>query len=385
MRLLARWRVPLGLAALLSSAALVAACGSSSGSNATASNAAASSSGGSQSAAIAPVPPTSPANAFPIATPLKSKPPKRSIAWLACELPTCQGLLSAGYKEAAAALGWNFRQINYKVSDPASAVQQALDNNVNYIAITGIPPVAFQQQATAAAKRHIPIVSCFDTTNPAPTSNGVYMQCANTYGYGLQAKQMANWIINDSKGKANVLMVSIRSYPILNAEEAAIKQSFAQECSGCKFNTLPVTVDDVGAGSVPGKIVAYLQSHPDVNYLELAFSDLGLGVPEALQGAGLANHVKITGVQSDKNALEGIVKGKIAAWTAQAQGFAGWLSLDALARLSEGMPLTSYEKSGQLPSWVVDSKAQAQAVLNGSGEWGGPAGYQQKFSALWSK
>jgi hypothetical protein len=48
------------------------------------------------------------------------------------------------------------------------------------------------------------------------------------------------------------------------------------------------------------------------------------------------------------------------------------------------MPLTAYEKSGQLPSWVVDSKAQAQAILNGSGEWAGPADYQQKFSSLWT-
>jgi ribose transport system substrate-binding protein len=383
MRLLAKWRVPVILTALLGCAALVAACGSSSSGS---SSSAAAGGGSTQkaSAAIAPVPPTTPANEFPISTPLKSKPPVKTIAWLACELPTCQGLLSTGYKEAAAALGWNFSQINYKVSDPASAVQQALDRNVNYIAITGIPPVAFQQQAAEAAKRHIPIVSCFDTTNPAPTTNSLYMQCANAYGYGLQAKQMAHWIINDSKGKANVLMVSIRSYPILNAEEAAIKQSFAQECSGCKFATLPVTVPDVGGGSVPSKIVAYLQSHPDVNYVHLAFSDLGLGVPEALAGAGVSGHVKITGVQSDKNALEGIVKGKIAAWTAQAQGFAGWLSLDALARIAEGMPLTAYEKSGQLPSWVVDSKAQAQAILNGSGEWAGPADYQQKFSSLWT-
>lgn len=383
MRLLATWRVPVVFAALVSCAGLISACGSSSVSS---SNAADTHAGGSSSASatLVSAPPTTPPTLFPVTTPLKSKSATKSVAWLACELPTCQGLLSTGYKQAAAALGWNFRQINYKVSDPASAVQQALDDNVNYIAITGIPPVAFQQQATEAAKRHIPIVSCFDTTKPAPATNSLYMQCANTYGYGLQAKQMAHWIINDSKGKANTLMVSIRSYPILNAEEAAIKQSFSQECPGCKIDVLPVTVDDVGAGAVPNKVIAYLQSHPDVNYLELAFSDLGLGVPQALQAAGLADKVKITGVQSDKNALEGIVKGQIAAWTAQAQGFAGWLSLDALARLSEGMPLTPYEKSGQLPSWVVDSKAQAQAVLNGTGEWGGPAGYQQKFSSLWS-
>jgi ABC-type sugar transport system substrate-binding protein len=391
MPLPAKWRTSLGLAALFSCAVLLAACGSSS----TSPNASAASAGGSggssgsssqsnPTAKLAPTPPTTPVTDFPITTPLKTKPPHKSIAWLACELPTCQGQLSVGYKTAAAALGWSFRQINYKTSDPAPAVQQALDDNVNYIAITGIPPVAFQQQAKEAAQRHIPIISCFDTTQPAPSTNGLYMQCANTYGYGLQAKQLADWMINDSNGKANVLMVNIEAYPILVAEQQAIKAEFAQRCSGCQLNVLPVTVDDVGAGKVPSKIIAALQSHPGTNYLELAFSDLGLGVPQALAGAGLSSQVKVVGVQSDKNALQGIGDGKIAAWTAQAQGFAGWLSLDAMARLSEGMPLTSYQKSGQLPSWVVDSKTQAQTLLNGVGEWPGPAGYQQKFSALWS-
>jgi ABC-type sugar transport system substrate-binding protein len=382
MLLLAKWRALVGLAALVSCAALIAACGSSSNTT----NAAATSTPGSQgsTAQLAPVPPTTPVTEFPITTPLKSKPPHESIAWLACELPTCQGELSTGYKTAAAALGWSIRQINYQTANPAPAVQQALDDNVNYIAITGIPPVAFQQQATEAAKRHIPIISCFDTTSPAPSTNGLYMQCADTYGYGLQAKQMADWIINDSKGKAKVLMVNIESYPILVAEEHAIKAEFAQRCPSCQLSVLPVTVPDVGSGAVPSKIIAALQAHPGTNYLELAFSDLGLGVPQALAGAGLASQVKVVGVQSDKNALKGIVDGKIAAWTAQAQGFAGWLSVDAMARLAEGMPLTPYQKSGQLPSWVVDSKAQAQALLNGIGEWPGPEGFQSKFTSLWS-
>ena len=377
MRSHSSWRLPLSLLVLVCSALLIAACGSSSD------NSGKSSSGGTKSANIVPAPPTSPVKEFPITDKLGGPPPKKSIAWLACELPTCQQMLSQGYKQAAAALGWNFKQINYKVADPASAVQQALDDNVDYIAITGIPPAAFQAQAKEAAKRGIPIVSCFDTTKPEPKVNGLYMQCADTYGYGLQAKQMADWIINDSDGKANVVMVSIEDYPILQAERKAIQSEFKQKCSGCKFDLLPVTVDDVGGGKVPGKVAAYVQSHPNVNYVHLAFSDLGLGIPQALQAAGVKDKVKITGVQSNAAVLKDIVKGNIAAWTAQAQEFAGWMSLDALARLAKGKPLTKYEDSGQLPSWVVDSPAEAQKILNGPGEWPGPDGFQQKFKQIW--
>jgi ribose transport system substrate-binding protein len=366
--------------ALACSALLFAACGSSDNSS---NDTKQSSTVTKENASLVAAPPTSPVTEFPASTKLGGPPPKKSIAWLACELPTCQEMLSDGYKNAAAALGWNFKQINYKVSDPASAVQQALDDNVDYIAITGIPTAAFPNQAKEAAKRDIPIVSCFDITKPAPKVNGLYMQCADTYGYGLQAKQMADWMINDSGGKANIVMVNIEDYPILQAERKAIQSEFKDKCPDCKFDLLPVTVDDVGGGKVPAKVAAYVQSHPNINYVELGFSDLGLGIPQALKAAGVQDKVKITGVQSNSAVLKDIVKGNIAAWTAQAQEFAGWLSLDALARLSKHMPLTKYESSGQLPSWVIDSKQEAQKLLDGPGEWPGPEGFQDKFKQIW--
>jgi ABC-type sugar transport system substrate-binding protein len=370
-------RRSLSVLAVIASAVLVAACGSSSENSAESANA------DTKSANIVPAPPTKPITEFPITEKLGGPPPKKSIAWLACELPTCQEMLSAGYKGAAAALGWDFKQINYKVADPASAVQRALDDDVDYIAITGIPTAAFPSQAKEAAKRNIPIVSCFDVTKPAPKTNGLHMQCADSFGYGLQAKQMADWIINDSKGKADVVMVNIEDYPILQAERKAIEAQFKEKCTDCKFDLLPVTVDDVGGGKVPAKVAAYVQSHPNVNYVHLGFSDLGLGIPQALKSAGVKDRVKITGVQGNAAVLKDIVKGDIAAWTAQAQEFAGWLSLDALARLAKDKPLTEYQQSGRLPSWVVDSPEEAQKVLDGPGEWPGPAGFQEKFKAIW--
>jgi ABC-type sugar transport system substrate-binding protein len=178
-------------------------------------------------------------------------------------------------------------------------------------------------------------------------------------------------------------MVSIEDYPILQAERKAIQAEFSEKCPGCKFDLLPVTVDDVGGGKVPAKVAAYVQSHPSVNYVELAFSDLGLGIPQALKAAGVQDKVKITGVQSNAAVLKDIAKGNVAAWTAQAQEFAGWLSLDAFARLAENKPLTEYQNSGQLPSWVVDTPAQAQKLLDGPGEWPGPEGFQAKFKQIW--
>lgn len=382
MRALATSRVSLTCAAVLTTAVLLAACGSSSNSSSQSSAAGTASNASSK---LAVQPPTSPVTTQPITTPLKSAPPKgKSLVWLACNLPACQGDLSLGYKTAAAALGWKFTQINYAPTSPGPAVQQALNDNPSYIAITGIPPVAFAQQDAEAMKRHIPIVSCFDTTPPVPAKNGMYLQCANGPGYGDEANQITRWITNNSGGKAHVAIVNVPDYPILSSETASMQAGFKKYCPGCKVSVLNIAVGDLGNGSAPGKIVAYLQSHPDINYLHVTFADVADGLPQQLQAAGLLSHLKITGVQSDPPALKNITDGKIAAFTAQPQEYVGWEALDVLARLSEGMKPTPYEVSGDLPTWVVDSSTQAKGLLALSGQqWPGPAGYQTEFKKVW--
>src|SRR5262245_1885469 len=69
-----------------------------------------------------------------VTKPLTAKPPVKKLAWLANELPTA-ATYTAGFKQAAAALGWPLQVINFKSASPAPAVQQALDSDVDYIAM----------------------------------------------------------------------------------------------------------------------------------------------------------------------------------------------------------------------------------------------------------
>jgi hypothetical protein len=51
--------------------------------------------------------------------------------------------------------------------------------------------------------------------------------------------------------------------------------------------------EELGAGTVPAKVVAHLQAHPETNYVWGAFGDLTLGVRQAIKTAGLAEKVKV--------------------------------------------------------------------------------------------
>ena len=395
MRPFAKWRLALICALIVGSAALLAACGGSDDSSTsstgggeattaeTGTSETASEESGGEAVAGIEAPVTEPPTDFPIKTPLKEKPKPQNLTWLACSLPICQEALSEGYHEAAKALGWPIKQINYDTLKAADGVQTALNENPDYIAITGIPPAAFETQAKEAIQKKIPILSGYDTTPPEPDKNGLYYQYGNAAAIGLEGEEIAKWVIQDSGGKANVVTLTIGEYPILTAEVEALERTF-KKCPECSLGQISVTAEEVGEGKVPNKLVAYLQSNPDTNYVEYTFSDLSTGAPAALKGAGLDEKVTQVGVNASTAVMNEIAKGEQAAWTMQPQRYGDWLTLDVAARLAQGMPLEPYEEEGLLPTWVVDNPETAESLLAESeGLWNGPEGFEEKFEELW--
>lgn len=381
MRSSSRWRLAVVFAAL-GAALTLAACGGSDSSDSDGTTSAASDGTTSAEATAVPAPPTAAITEFPAMQPLKSKAPAKDVIWVACALESCQGKHSEAYKKAAAAIGWNLEQINYETADAAAGVQQALNANPDYIFITGIPPEAFEAQAKEAVKKGIPILNGFDVTPPDPKVNGVYVNYPSAKGAEAEAEQIAAWMINDAGGKANAVSVTIDEYPILVNEYEALERTF-EKCPDCSLDKLAVTVEDTAGGKIGAKLAAYLQQHPDVNYVEFAFGDLVTGVEAALEAAGLGDQAKFTGIQATPTITQEIADGKIAAWIAQPQEFSAWMKMDAAARLAEKMPLEQIQEEGLLPSWVIDSKEEAQKILDQGGQWPGPAGFEAEFEKLW--
>jgi ribose transport system substrate-binding protein len=390
MRPFAKWRLAACFALLACGALLLAACGGSSSSSSTSSGSTSSASsegeGESESGGViagiaAPV--TEPPTEFPIKTPLEEAPKPQNLTWLACSLPICQEALSEGYHEAAKALGWPIKQINYETLKAADGVQTALNENPDVIAITGIPPALYEAQAKEAIQKEIPILSGYDTTPPEPKKNGLYYQYGNAAGIGLEGEEIAKWVVHDSAGKANVVTLTIGEYPILTAEIEGLERIF-DKCPECSLSTISVTAEEVGEGKVPNKLVAFLQTHPETDYVEYTFSDLSTGVLAALKGAALDQSVTQVGVNATTTVMHEIAKGEQAAWTMQPQRYGDWLTLDVASRISQGMPLEQYEKEGLLPTWVVDTPEAAEKLLDESeGLWNGPEGFEEKFKELW--
>jgi ribose transport system substrate-binding protein len=354
----------------------LAACG---GNSDTGSTAARAPGGAVKAGAVAP-PPTTPPAGIGVTEAMPKAPPKgKSIVYLQCELPACARTVG-GIKRGASALGWTSQVLAYKNADPGAGLQAAIQRKPDYIAITGIPTAAMKGQLASAKKAGIPVLSCGTTDKPSP--DGYAAECGGTLE--RDAEYLGKWAARDSGGKANIVAVSIPQFSALVTITDWFKSNFKDLCAACAFDELDVTVDDVGAGQVGAKVVAYLQSHPKVDYVLFTFADLATGVPEVIKSAGLADRVKLIGAVENAAVVKGL-PGTFKAWTLSPNEYMGMVMVDAAARLSIGQSLTPryLDEIYHNPTWVLDSSGAAKSLAATNDTWPGPPGFADQFKQLW--
>lgn len=388
-----RLRPFVALASVVAVAALLAACGSSDDSSSTS----ASTSDGGGTAAAAADPGVAEARkaadaAFtvpteiPVTTKLKTKPPKKTVAFIEPQIPAGKSQ-TQGFKNAADAIGWDLKVIPADPFKPATAVQQAIDDKVDYIFLTGTPIALLAEQLAAADKANIPVLECYGTDTPGgkngPKNKGLYAQCGDQTSAIDDGKLLADWAIGDSDGKAKILTVNIPDYPILVAQMQGFKSEVAGKCPDCKLDELNVTVDDLTGGKVPQAVASKLQADPGIDYVFFTMSDLPAGVYDTLEGAGLGGNVKLFGLDFNEANLKAIEAGQQAVAMGLPKEYSAWLMFQFAAELAENGKITDERKLANLPRILVGKDGARQYVQTRS-QWPGPEGFQDQFKALWN-
>lgn len=308
--------------------------------------------------------------------PLPEPPPKGvNVVALQCDFPTCEAPVKA-LNEAAKSLGWNVKTIVFKTGSPQSALTNALNiPGTEFIYGSGISQTIVEPQIKQAEEKGIKIV---DTTNPEPPRPPAWpVEVAQLYT-AEGGEGMAEWIINDSGGKAKVAFVGLPEVAATAAEPPVMEKIFAEHCPECTFKEIPVTGEELASGTVPAKVVAFLQSNPEIDYVDTAFGNLLTGVPQAIKSAGLAEKVKIT----SKNGLEApeaemLAKGEVVAFNIGGEVENGPMAIDAMARIAEGvkLPQSVYKKAQH---WLCTPET-VELCKN----WVAPPHYLEQFEKLW--
>ena len=365
----------LGVAAVGAALAVgVAACGSSDKNSGSGSSNGASSSTLSQAQAVLAQGARRPSE-ITVSTPInKPIPTGKKIAFISCGTSQCQ-LQGKIIGEAASHLGWTSQTIATDGSPTQiqNGFTTALRNGVDAVIINAVTRETIAKQLAQAKAKGVAYIGCCSTDS---VGDGYLYNTSTPEQNETIGKYLAAAIVADSKGKANTLYVNIPAFTILASLGKSFEKDYKAYCPSCAYSTMDVALPQLG--DAPNKIVSYLRSHPDVNYVALSVTDaLGTGLPAALKAAGLTK-VKIVGQGGDPTAFQAVAQGQILALVPFDYYDVDYQMVDALARHFAGVPIEQTPP----PRWLLtkDNLPSDYTKL-----FPNVPDYQTKFLKLWGK
>jgi len=318
---------------------------------------------------------TPPAKISPT-TPLTAKPASgKLVVYMSCNIEcTIEG---DGVKQAAADVGWNFKQFIYQITDPStlvSAMQQALQLHPDVVITGALPYVTWQSVVPAYKAAGVPIVTYSAGAPDQAPFLGEVLGLPQYHQYGVD---LADWFIVDSNGKGHAVITGSTNLSGLNAAVQGFESEVAAKCAGCKITYQNLSVVALNSGGSIPAVVAAVQRDPSINY---AISPNGFffnGLAAKLGSLGLSQKVKIAGVYGTATDLANVKAGTEAAWMNFSVTQIGWQALDIALRHAQGMPLDP-----------GDPWPPAQLLVHGgdftvSNSTDVPADYATQFKALW--
>jgi len=320
------------------------------------------------------------ATAIAITTPLDSKPtPGKTIVLLKGDTPSNTDYYTT-LQAAAPLVGWTVKAITFSYEDPSTlitAMKNALRLNPAAVVLGGSDPSLWASEVPAYEEANVPLITIEIAGNPTMTS-----PIAAISGEKLGVSQgtlIANWLIDDSKGKANALFINIPAYPIFRSNMKSFLSTLKVGCSTCKATVLDINVQQVAKNSIPSLVVAAIRKDPSINYVMTEDGIFVTGLPAQLAAAGLAGKVTIAGTYASEPQLTDILAGKVSTFTPQSADVEAYMALDAALRISEKMqlPTAAYDAG---PSPILLNKGNIGTPTN---SYNVPTDFEAQFQKLW--
>jgi ribose transport system substrate-binding protein len=219
----------------------------------------------------------------------------------ATNIPFC-GQLDATMKTVAAQFGINFQDYpnQGQPSQWVAGLEEALSLHPSLVNIfCGIDPANLAPQVQALNAANIPVVSGHNYDPSEAPGPGLAAVVYAQYGKAGQAD--ADWVITQTQGKANVLVVTDVSDPSTPPLVAAIKGEFAQ-CPGCHVTYSGVAVTDWGTKIEP-IVASTITADPGLNYVIPIYDGMVGSVVPAITAAGATNRIHIATFNASPSVL----------------------------------------------------------------------------------
>lgn len=289
-----------------------------------------------------------------------------------------------GVAEGAAKLGWKSTTIDGRGSADGirAALQQAIALRPNGIVLASVDAQSNLGLLKDAADSGIKLVGIHSVASPGPAPD-MHLFTNITYDPVGQATLAANYAIADSKGTAQMIVVTDTQYAIARAKADAA-QATIKACGGCKMLDYVSTPAGSTNQNMPGLFTSWIQKYPDPFYV-YTVSDAGFfdpGVP-ALRTGGVPPSGRISLIGSDGSpaAYQRIKSGEYEIGTIpEPAGLQGWQAVDELNRAINGQA-----PSGFVQPLHIITKENVGSDINADGIYEPKVDYRAEYAKLWGR
>jgi ribose transport system substrate-binding protein len=291
---------------------------------------------------------------------------------------------SIGKAQAAVAKRFGIKYTDYpnqgQVSQWVQGFNQAIARKPGLILLLGAPPYALTTQLKSAKSAGVPVLSthAVDPTMPKPASapQMVYQL------FTKAAKLDADYVISDTRGKANVIVITSNDFLPSRYMVKAIQHEFATYCgSDCKTTIVNVPVAD-WATKIQGATQSALVANPNANYVLPLYDGMCQWVVPAITAAHRQGKVFVATYNGTPFVLKDIQDGNIVRMDlAENLDWLGWADMDAAMRVLAGLkPPTDEQTALRMFTKKNVSEAGTPPVINrGLGN-----AYVAGYNKLWS-
>lgn len=215
-------------------------------------------------------------------------------------------------------------------------MNQAIGQKVNAIdLLAGIPPEQLAPQIQQAKTAGIPTIDTNERDASQPTDPNI---SAYVFApFKLAGQLMADWAISQTKGKADVLVVTSNADVSSQAVQDGVNSEMSKLCPTCKVTAVNVNPVD-WATQLQTTVEGSLSGDPKINYILPVFDSMSLFIAPAITAANKVGQVHIASFNGTPAIIDMIRTGNIVSMdvgeNTSAVAAAG---LDQIMRIMAGM------------------------------------------------
>ena len=301
---------------------------------------------------------TTPPESIPVTEPHSKPAPKDlSIAYITCGLPTCT-TISNSVKAAAETLGWKYTALGSEPTPEAikEAWGQAVRLKPDAVFASGFPRAVFEPELQQLKKMGVGVFEC---CAPDEAVDGITMSVVQPDEEAVQGEYIAAVAATYAEGTPNVLFVNLPEFAAIQPQYPAFVKKLEEYAPGAKQAKIDIPNTAIGTTSAD-RIVSYLRSNPDVNFVALSQDALSAGLPAAMKAAGI--EVPFSGDGGGPQPRELVASGQQVASVEFPIDQVFWTLVDGMIRWKNGESTETDAQAITPPPYFIITKDNVEST-----------------------